>query len=69
MASNLNSVRALVVDDNPSFIDLIQLFLEELEIKKIFAASTYQEAVQILETQKFDFILLDINWPFAGREF
>ncbi|MEI6408928.1 MAG: response regulator transcription factor [Bacteroidota bacterium] len=61
MASNLNSVRALVVDDNPSFIDLIQLFLEELEIKKIFAASTYQEAVQILENQKFDFILLDIN--------
>lgn len=55
---------ALLVDDHEMIRDAISSFLEEYEPQiEIAQASNGKEALQILETQKFDLILTDISMP------
>lgn len=49
--------RILAVDDEPDVLDLIQEQLEECEVVK---AATYEEATDLLSTESFDLVILDI---------
>jgi CheY-like chemotaxis protein len=53
----LKGKRILAVDDEPDVLEVIQETLEECEVTK---ASTYEEATELLSTESFDLVLLDI---------
>lgn len=54
----------LVVDDSPIVVKRILQILNELEcISSIENASSFTEATILLDKQKFDIALLDINLP------
>ena len=52
----------LVVDDNLMNIDLMRAYLEP-EGYKVISATRGQEALDILENQSIDLILLDVMMP------
>lgn len=54
--------RVLVVDDNPDNRKLITWLLEELEYEWL-ETETAEDALQALETQDFDLVLMDISLP------
>ncbi|GAC1537438.1 MAG: hypothetical protein NVS2B7_07750 [Herpetosiphon sp.] len=64
MASNLNAItgRLLVVDDNPMNVDMLCRRLEKRGFT-VQGAESGQQALQLLEQQRFDLILLDIMMP------
>jgi CheY-like chemotaxis protein len=49
--------RILAVDDEPDVLEVIQ---EQLPASKVTAASTYEEATEMLSSESFDLVLLDI---------
>lgn len=53
----LRGKRVLMVDDEP---DVLELLEEDLVMCKLTKASTFQQAKELLETQEFDFAILDI---------
>ena len=54
----------LIVDDSPLIIERILIILKEAcNVEKIFTATDYIEAVNILQKVKTDIILLDIHLP------
>ncbi len=54
----------LIVDDNKSFVDRMIDLLDELDnISHINVASDYEEARRLLEQERPDLVLLDINLP------
>jgi CheY-like chemotaxis protein len=54
----------LIVDDNSRFVDRIVSMLENLNnIGYINVASDYNQAINYLEQERPDLILLDINLP------
>jgi len=55
--SSLNGKKVLIVDDEPDILGVLEELLSMCEIVK---ASTFNEAKQRLETQHFDFAILDI---------
>ncbi|WP_298941007.1 two-component system response regulator [uncultured Psychromonas sp.] len=58
----MNSSVILVVDDNPMNIELMEAYLEPKGYK-IIAATRGQEALDILDNQAIDLILLDVMMP------
>jgi DNA-binding NtrC family response regulator len=56
------SIRVLVVDDDPA---LRELFQENLEVRgcAVKSAADGQEGLDLLRTQAFDVVLLDLNMP------
>jgi len=63
--------KILLVDDDPIFLTLAELAIkrEENEVA-IFKTSNGEEAINFLESQKVDFIYLDLNMPVMdGWEF
>ena len=57
-----NKQKVLIVDDNPNNIRLAADTLKALHISIVFATSGYK-ALEIIETQNIDLILMDINMP------
>lgn len=55
--STLKDKRVLIVDDEP---DVLAILEDELSMCKVVKASTFEEAKQHLESQYFDFAVLDI---------
>ena len=54
----------LIVDDSSLIIERILIILKEAcNVKKIFTATDYIEAVNILQEVKTDIVLLDIHLP------
>ena len=55
--SMLEGKKILIVDDEPDILDTLEELLSMCEVVK---ASSFQEAKKYLETQPFDFTILDI---------
>ena len=55
--SLLDGKKVLVVDDEP---DILEVLEEILEMCEVVAASTFEKAKELLESQKFDIAILDI---------
>ncbi|MFB2939448.1 response regulator [Aerosakkonemataceae cyanobacterium BLCC-F154] len=53
----------LVVDDEVHLRELVQACLEDLGGWNTVAAATGEECLQIVQTQNFDAILLDVSMP------
>jgi len=63
MASNIQSARILVVDDNPANVHLLLAMLDEADYTNVYAVTDSREVVPRLKEEKFDLILLDIRMP------
>ncbi|MEN7546847.1 LytTR family DNA-binding domain-containing protein [Rapidithrix thailandica] len=63
-------MKCLIVDDDPLIRDLLAQYLSEIEfIENWEIATNGMEALQLLENQAFDLLLLDLNLPkLSGRE-
>jgi CheY-like chemotaxis protein len=61
MASGVEELRCVIVDDNPAFIDVATRLLERGGISIIGAASTIAEAVQRVEELRPDVTLVDVD--------
>lgn len=57
-----STARILVVDDEPDTVDLIRLTLETADYD-VHQALTGAEAIEMIEAQPFDVVLLDIMMP------
>jgi len=56
-----DSVRILVVDDDPSFLQLSLRLLESLGYREVVSAQTSEDALEELARRPFDVVLLDIE--------
>ncbi|MDF1824070.1 MAG: ATP-binding protein [Verrucomicrobiales bacterium] len=65
--NQLSASKILVVDDNPYNRDLIEGFFEESHHALAFAGNGL-EALQKLERQRFDLVLMDIRMPVMDGE-
>jgi len=64
MANDKTEYQILIVEDNPGDFALIEDFLfEQIIAPQIIQAVTFSAAVKILNTHKFDAILLDLSLP------
>ncbi len=61
MASGVEELRCVIVDDNPVFIEVATRLLERGGISIIGAASTIAEAVQRVEELRPDVTLVDVD--------
>ena len=59
----LENISILAVDDEPFNLDLIEAAFDEYEYVSITNAINGQEALDILEREEFDVVLLDISMP------
>ena len=57
--------KILIIDDEPTMRELLMETLEELEDKgvEILIAEDGEEGVEIIRTEKPDFIILDVTMP------
>ncbi|NOR65487.1 MAG: response regulator [Candidatus Scalindua sp.] len=57
--------KILIIDDEPTMRELLMETLEELEDKgvEILIAEDGEEGVEIVRTEKPDFIILDVSMP------
>lgn len=56
-------LNALVIDDDPSISKLFKYNLEETKGYKVDIAETQEEAYNILDRKRFNFVLLDLKLP------
>lgn len=58
-------MRILAIDDDPTILEIIELFLETLGYSDIHVAPSADHATRQMErhTEAFDLILLDVNMP------
>ncbi len=63
--AKLSGMRCLVVEDNDINIEVLMMLLEPFGLN-ISIAKHGQEALTILETQMFDFMLMDLQMPVLG---
>jgi CheY-like chemotaxis protein len=59
------ATRCLIVDDNESFLEVARALLEREGLSVAAVASTYAEALDLIETLRPDVVLADI---FLGKE-
>ena len=59
----MNTLRCLIVDDEPLAIDVIVNYLQRLDIKAIGKCASGIEAYRLLQQQTFDLLFLDIEMP------
>ncbi len=52
----------LVVDDQPVNLSLVERILQDLPVR-VFKASSGQEAIEMVEKEKFALILMDVQMP------
>src|SRR6195256_6790070 len=68
----MNSIRALIVDDSSVMRKIVERSLRQagIELAKVFEAGNVAEALGVLQKNKVDLILCDINMPVMdGLEF
>lgn len=53
--------KVLIVEDEPLIAKDLSFILEDIGIKEIQMALSYEDAIQCLESQPFDLALLDVN--------
>ena len=56
-------IKILIIDDHPLVIDGIKTMLQDLAYYQIAGVKTGKDALQFLENNSVDLILLDINLP------
>lgn len=60
MALAFDKVRFLVVDDNDASVQIVRTVLKALGVKEVTAVATLAGALQKLETEKTDIVVLDL---------
>ena len=63
--NNLHGVRCLVVEDNPVNLEVLRLLLEPFDLSVVEAVNG-QEAIQALEKNLYDVVLMDLQMPILG---
>jgi PAS domain S-box-containing protein len=65
MTNQNNSLRILIIEDNPGDFELVQTYLSEYILPSIVHAESFKEASSILSdsSARFDIILLDLTLP------
>ncbi|NNC36557.1 MAG: response regulator [Acidimicrobiales bacterium] len=64
-ASQLKGMRCLIVEDNPVNTEVLRLLLEPFELT-IVETVNGQDAIQALDAQFFDIVLMDLQMPILG---
>ncbi len=59
----MQSLKILVIDDEPDICELIQACLEEFAGWEVTTANTAQEGISLAKNILYDVILLDISMP------
>jgi DNA-binding LytR/AlgR family response regulator len=59
----VNDARCLIIDDEPLAIDVIENYLQRLNITHIRRCENAVDAFRLLQEQPFDIIFLDIEMP------
>ena len=63
-------VRCMIVDDEPLAIDVIENYLQRLDNIEVRRCENAINALQLLQTEKFDLVFLDIEMPLlTGLDF
>jgi CheY-like chemotaxis protein len=57
----LSKKKILVLDDNQHFLRLISFLLKEFGIEDISLVNSYNEALELIQNNTFDILLLDIQ--------
>ena len=66
----MKNIRCMILDDEPLAIDVIENYLQRFDDIEVQRCENPVEAFQLLQTEKFDLIFLDIQMPFlTGIEF
>lgn len=65
--SNLEGMRCLIAEDNPVNMEVLKLLLEPYGLSLI-ETTNGQEALNALDTQFFDLILMDLQMPIVGGQ-
>ena len=58
-----NWKKILIVDDDISVLNMLEILLRKENFREIYKANGGIEAVKLIEKMKFDIVLLDINMP------
>ncbi len=56
----------LIVDDNPSVIDSLTLFLK-YKVRKVISINDPSRIIQLLQKEQIDIVLLDMNFEYADN--
>jgi two-component system, LytTR family, response regulator len=65
-----NNLRCLIIDDEPLAIDVIENYLQRLNVSDIQRCGNAVDAFQLYQEQPFDLIFLDIEMPvLTGLDF
>jgi DNA-binding LytR/AlgR family response regulator len=59
----VNNLRCLIIDDEPLAIDVIENYLQRLNISSISRSENPVEAFKLISNQTFDLVFLDIEMP------
>ena len=59
----INNLRCLVIDDEPLAIDVIENYLQRLNVTEIQRCENPVEAFQLISSQVYDLVFLDIEMP------
>lgn len=59
--------KILIVDDEQDICRVLQLFLTKKGFD-VFAAESGEEALELINKEKFDLLLLDVNMPGIGSK-
>ncbi len=65
ITSEITGKRCLVVEDNEINLEVLLLLLEPYQLE-IVVTRNGREAIDVLETQLFDFVLMDLQMPVLG---
>jgi len=66
----LRALNYMIVDDEPLAIDVIENYLQRLDVHSITRCENAVEAFQALQAKSFDLVFLDIEMPLlSGLEF
>lgn len=59
----INNLRCLVIDDEPLAIDVIENYLQRLNVTEIQRCENPVEAFRLISSQEYDLVFLDIEMP------
>jgi DNA-binding LytR/AlgR family response regulator len=59
----VNNLRCLIIDDEPLAIDVIENYLQRLNVTSISRCENAVEAFKLISDQPFDLVFLDIEMP------
>lgn len=59
----VNNLRCLIIDDEPLAIDVIENYLQRLQVSDIQRCENPIDAFKLISTQSFDLVFLDIEMP------